>query len=209
MSSNPKINETSNLKERSSRYLELSFILVLSFVIFGFFSASPEFKEYRSIKDIINPDSLVVIYRINDEPPPPPKRPQIPIETDDDDDLDLDDITIADTEVIKEYLSTDPPDEEDIVIDLIRLTVKPKIIKRVKAKYPDIAIKSETEGLVVIELVVDKKGVPRDLKVIKGHPMLNKAAIDAISEYRFQPGLQRGKAVRVKWVIPVRFRLKI
>ncbi|MCB0278228.1 MAG: energy transducer TonB, partial [Calditrichaeota bacterium] len=47
-----------------------------------------------------------------------------------------------------------------------------------------------------------------DIQVLKGHPALNEAAINAVSHYEFSPAIVAGKRVPVKWQIPIRFRIE-
>ena len=194
-------------RENASRILDLSFIFTLSLVVFGFYLSSPEEYEAKAARAVDKPDKLIVLnYAEEKKPPPPPKKPQIPVEAKDNEDID--ELTIEDSEPYKENKYEEPPEELDPVVDINSLTNKPKIIKRFAAVYPERAIKAGAEALVVVELIADKNGKPTNIKILKGHPLFNDAAIAAISQYRFQAGMQRGKTVRVKWHIPLRFKLK-
>lgn len=90
----------------------------------------------------------------------------------------------------------------------VEIDQKPTIIERGTTRYPQEAQKAGVQGLVLIEFLIDCEGYPRELKVIKGHPMLNNAAMVSASEYRFTPAAQNGKKVSVKWQIPFRFSLR-
>ena len=139
--------------------------------------------------------------------PPPPARPQLPVEAEDDEEID--DVTIDDTEVdlTEEIPELEEEDEEEIV-EFFAVQKKPEIIKKVLPKYPPIAQRAGIEGMVVVDFIVDEKGLPTAIKILKGHPMLDEAAIEAVEQYRFSPGMQRDKPVKVKWRVPIRFRLK-
>jgi TonB family protein len=76
-------------------------------------------------------------------------------------------------------------------------------------KYPVNAVKNRIEGRVVIQFVVEKDGSITNEKVIKGvNPELDE---EALRVYRlmpkWKPGMQRGKAVRVKYTSPILFKL--
>ena len=139
--------------------------------------------------------------------PPPPARPQIPVEAEDDDEID--DITIDDTEVdLTEEIPDIDEEEEDEVIEFFAVQQKPRVLKKVAPKYPSLAQKAGIEARVVVDFIVNRQGIPESIKILKGHPMLNDAAIEAIKQYKFSPGMQRDKPVPVRWRIPISFKLR-
>jgi TonB family protein len=77
-------------------------------------------------------------------------------------------------------------------------------------KYPDEAIKNETQGKVYIKFAIDKEGNVTQPSVQKGvDPLLDKAALDVISAMpKFTPGKQGGKPVAVWYTLPINFQLK-
>jgi len=77
-----------------------------------------------------------------------------------------------------------------------------------KIKYPTQAKRTETEGRVFVEFIVNAKGDPTDLKVLKGIGAgCDEEAMRVLASMKWNPGKQRGRAVRVKMIIPVNFRL--
>lgn len=75
--------------------------------------------------------------------------------------------------------------------------------------YPDFAKKAGIEGRVIVQFIVDEEGNVQDPKVTRGvHKLLNKAAIEAVKEVKFKPGMQRGQCVKVQHSLPVTFRLQ-
>ncbi|NDW13408.1 energy transducer TonB [Bacteroides sp. 214] len=77
-------------------------------------------------------------------------------------------------------------------------------------KYPSIAAENGTQGTVTIQFVVNRDGSVVDPVVLRGvDPYLDKEAMRVIKTMpKWKPGMQRGKAVRVKYTVPVRFRLQ-
>ncbi|MCS7081769.1 MAG: energy transducer TonB [Bacteroidetes bacterium] len=76
-------------------------------------------------------------------------------------------------------------------------------------RYPDLARKAGIEGLVIVEVLVDPEGRPHRPQLIKrAGGGLDEAALEAVMQLSFKPGRQRGKAVWVRFAIPVRFRLQ-
>jgi protein TonB len=80
-----------------------------------------------------------------------------------------------------------------------------KIVKSVRPVYPPkVTAKAIAEG-VVVKLTIDKQGVPRDLQVIKGDPVLAKAALQALRQWRWKPYKLNGEPVEVKSSVYIRF----
>ncbi len=74
--------------------------------------------------------------------------------------------------------------------------------------YSEEARKAKFQGTVVLALVVDEHGLPRDVKVIRPLGLgLDQKAIEAVQRWRFRPGMKDGKPVPVYATIEVNFRL--
>ncbi|MDD3039405.1 M56 family metallopeptidase [Bacteroides sp.] len=76
-------------------------------------------------------------------------------------------------------------------------------------KYPTVAHAKGTQGRVIVQFVVGKDGSISDIKAINNvDPYLDKEAERIISSMpKWIPGQQRGKTVRVKYTVPIMFRL--
>lgn len=76
-------------------------------------------------------------------------------------------------------------------------------------RYPEIALKAGVEGRVYVEFIIDERGLVRDPRVLRGIGAgCDEEAVRAVTTLKFKPGRQRGKPVRVKFAIPVTFRLR-
>ena len=77
-------------------------------------------------------------------------------------------------------------------------------------KYPDDAAKKKVEGKVFVTFVVDTDGKITDVSLLrKVFPSLDAEAIRVISAMpNWIPGKQSGKVVKVKYTVPIMFRLK-
>ena len=77
-------------------------------------------------------------------------------------------------------------------------------------KYPEEAIQNKKEGRVIVQFVVDKDGSIMDAKVVRSiDPLLDKEALRVINLMpKWKPGKNQGEAVRVRYTMPVMFRLK-
>ena len=74
-------------------------------------------------------------------------------------------------------------------------------------EYPPLAKMARIQGTVRLEAVIAKDGTIQDLKVLSGHPLLVKAALDAVKQWRYQPTLLNGEPVEVVTEIDVNFTL--
>ena len=63
----------------------------------------------------------------------------------------------------------------------------PALIKRVEPIYPGIAQSAAIDGVVIIDAIVDERGRVQSLKVLRGHPILAKAAIEAVQQWEYEP----------------------
>ena len=77
-------------------------------------------------------------------------------------------------------------------------------------KYPTISQEMGSAGKVIVQFVVDKDGTITNPAVVRGvDAYLDKEAIRVISSMpKWNPGVQNGKKVRVKYTVPVVFRLQ-
>ena len=76
--------------------------------------------------------------------------------------------------------------------------------------YPEDCKKEGIQGRVIVQFVVDKDGSIKDPTIARGvHPSLDKEALRVLSSMpNWKPGKQKGEAVKVKYTIPVMFRLQ-
>ena len=76
-------------------------------------------------------------------------------------------------------------------------------------KYPEQAMKKGIQGRVAVSFIVEKDGSISDVKpVLSVHPLLNKEAVRVVKSMpKWSPGKQNGKPVRVRFNVPVMFKL--
>lgn len=93
-------------------------------------------------------------------------------------------------------------------IDSGLLETKIEIIAMKLADYPRAARAHSIEGTVVVEFVVGTNGLVEEVWVVRSaHPLLEKAALDAVANYRFRPMKFRGEPARVKFSQEIPFML--
>jgi TonB family protein len=86
----------------------------------------------------------------------------------------------------------------------------PKPVRQVTPQYPEPCKEQGIEGVVVLQVTIDKSGGVTNLKVLKDvHPLLDKAAVEALQQWIFEPVLLNKKPVSVFFNVTVNFRLPI
>lgn len=84
----------------------------------------------------------------------------------------------------------------------------PALIYKVEPEYSEEARKAKHQGTVVLYVVVNDKGEPGNIRVVRAIGLgLDEKAIEAVKKWRFKPGLKSGKPVSVAATIEVNFRL--
>ena len=76
-------------------------------------------------------------------------------------------------------------------------------------KYPEQAMKEGIQGRVTVRFIVEKDGSISDVRpILSVHPLLNKEAVRVVESMpKWTPGKQNGKPVRVRFNVPVMFKL--
>ncbi len=84
----------------------------------------------------------------------------------------------------------------------------PQLISKVEPEYSDEARAANYSATVLLSVVIDEHGLPSDIRVTRpvGRGLDQKAA-DAVSQWRYRPGLKNGRAVAVQINVEVPFRL--
>jgi protein TonB len=82
------------------------------------------------------------------------------------------------------------------------------LIYQVTPVYPPIAITTRTSGIVVLEAVIGKDGSVDQLRVISGHPLLTRAALEAVQQWKYRPTMLGGEPVEVSTTVTVTFTLQ-
>jgi TonB family protein len=83
----------------------------------------------------------------------------------------------------------------------------PKKTKGGAPEYPPEAKRAGMMGVVILECTISPTGVVVDARVLKGAPVLNEAAIEAVRKWRYTPTLLDGVAVPVIMTVTVNFKL--
>lgn len=96
-----------------------------------------------------------------------------------------------------------PPSRVRVGVDV----KEPKKLKDVAPVYPDVAASARIEGVVIVELTIRPDGRVADVRVLRGIPLLDGAAVTAARQWVFARTLLDGVPVSVTMTVPVRFKL--
>lgn len=181
------------------------------------------------VQDIIAEEEIEITRPENTPPPPPP--PPAPVVTEVlnvvEDDVELEEQDIVTSEdnqneaQVQTYVAPAVVEEEEESAQQIFTVVEemPKfpggdseLLKFIakSIKYPVIAQENGIQGRVICSFVVNRDGSVVDAEVLRGvDPSLDKEALRVIATMpKWTPGKQRGKPVRVKYTVPITFRLQ-
>jgi protein TonB len=84
---------------------------------------------------------------------------------------------------------------------------EPRKLKNVAPVYPAVAARGKVEGVVILEIAIQPNGRVEDVRVLRGIPLLDAAAVEAARQWVFAPTLFRGVPVSVLMTVSVRFNL--
>ena len=161
-----------------------------------------------------------------EEPPPPPEVPE-EIEIKENEEELENELEVDDAETDQDDMMEMPEEEfEEAFISVEKMPMlgdckneectQSEIMKFIARnfKYPEIAKANGVEGRVILEFVVEKNGKIGRVKILKGlDKHVDKAAIEVVEKLndkkspKFSPGRQIGKAVPVKYTVPIKCTL--
>ncbi len=84
----------------------------------------------------------------------------------------------------------------------------PRLVRRIEPGYPDLAREAHIEGVVILEATTDIYGRVAAVRVLRGHALLDAAAIDAVRQWVYEPLLVNGRPRPVTFTVTVRFVLQ-
>ncbi len=84
---------------------------------------------------------------------------------------------------------------------------EPRRVRNVEPVYPQIAIDSRVQGIVILECEIDTRGRVDNVKVMRGNVLLQDAAVDAVKQWVYTPTLLNGVPVPVLMTVTLTFEL--
>ena len=222
-----KKSQHASLEDKKIIYVLMGFVFVLSLCYVALEWTEQEVTKYEVMDDEFLFEEEVEIQQTTQETPPPPPPPavqEVEVLNVVEDNVETESIEIN-TEDDKEEVVIAAPveapeeEEEEEVIFVVVETMpefpggQQALFKYLSenVKYPVIAQENGIQGRVICQFVVNKDGSIVDVVAVRssGEPSLDKEAIRVIKSMpKWKPGKQRGKPVRVKYTVPVNFRLQ-
>jgi periplasmic protein TonB len=89
---------------------------------------------------------------------------------------------------------------------VISVLEEARLVNKVEPVYPVIAIRAGVQGEVKLHAIIARNGTIQSLNAVGGHPLLIRAAMDAVGQWRYRPYILNGEAVEVETIITVNFR---
>jgi TonB family protein len=83
----------------------------------------------------------------------------------------------------------------------------PRKLVDVPVSYPDIARTARVQGIVIMDVLVDARGRVAEATVVRSIPLLDRAALDAVRQWVFQPTIADGMPALVTFSVTVNFTL--
>jgi protein TonB len=202
-------------------------------VAVGLTLAAFEYKSYddsalKDLGDAADNFEDILDVPITQQPPPPPPPPpmeqpviqEIPDEVKIEEKIDVNfDVDVKETTVIKEVAIKEVVIEEekaDQIFDVVETQPNPpggmsgwnKYLSD-NLKYPTQARRMGVEGTVIVVFVINTDGSIQDVEVLRGiGGGCDEEAVKIVKAApKWEPGKQRGKAVRTRMRLPIRFKL--
>jgi protein TonB len=84
----------------------------------------------------------------------------------------------------------------------------PLVVYKVEPEFTEAARKAKKSGIVLVNLTVDKRGMPQHVHILRGvGDGLDRKAVEAVKEYRFKPAMKDNQPVEVALNIEVNFQI--
>ena len=222
-----KKSEQASLENDKLIYVLMGLVFVLSLVYVALEWTEREVTKYEVTDTEFLFEEEVEIQQTTQETPPPPPPPvvqEVEVLNVVEDNVETESIEVnAEDDKAEEVVIAAPveapveEEEEEVVVVVESMPEFPggqqALFKYLSenVKYPVIAQENGIQGRVICQFVVNKDGSIVDVEVVRsgGDPSLDKEAIRVIKSMpKWKPGKQRGKAVRVKYTVPVNFKLQ-
>lgn len=219
-----------DLENKKGLFTEIGLAIVLGVVFAAFEWSSKDVQVNISDmpEEVAVEEEMVPITKQDEikppPPPPPPKMVDIINIVDDKTEIN-DELELMDTEADEnteiefqevEVQEEEPEETEEVFLIVEQMPVFPggdEALRKYLAqsvKYPVIAQENGIQGRVFVSFVVNQKGEVTNVRVARPFdPNLDKEAVRVVQSMpKWAPGMQRGKAVKVSYTVPINFVLQ-
>ncbi|MEX2593894.1 MAG: TonB family protein [Anditalea sp.] len=214
-----------DLSNKTGMFLNLGLAISVGLVLFAFEYKSFDDGALKDLGSIDDEFEELLDIPITEQPPPPPPPVEQPIIEEIPDEVEIEeeievnfDVDVQEETVIKEVVIADAPVEEkaDQIFDVVETMPAPpggmegwsKYLNN-NLKYPTQARRMGIEGTVYVVFVVNTDGSIQDVEILRGiGGGCDEEAMRVVKNApNWEPGKQRGRPVRVKMRLPIRFKL--
>ena len=222
-----KKSEKASLENDKIIYVLMGLVFVLSLCYVALEWTEREVTKYDVTDTEFLFEEEVETQQTSQETPPPPPPPavqEVEVLNVVEDNVETESIEVnteeTETEVVIAAPVEAPVEEEEEEVVFVVVESMPEFPGGQQAlfkylsenvKYPVIAQENGIQGRVICQFVVNRDGSIVDVEVVRsaGDASLDKEAVRVIKSMpKWKPGKQRGKAVRVKYTLPVNFKLQ-
>ena len=215
-----KKSPKADLRNKRGLLLEIGLVISLCLVI-GAFAYTPKERkiEKMDLQTAVVEEEIVEITRQDQKPPEPPKRVEVKVIADllqvvtndtkittevDFAEFDENTEVIQQVEVAEETIEETMPSFQGGDLNTFRNWVQQNV------KFPQIALENGIQGRVVLSFVIEKDGRLTNIQVLQTPDRsLSEEAIRVLNKSpKWSPGKQRNQVVRVKYTLPVDFRVQ-
>lgn len=225
-----KKSPKANLEVHRNTFILMGLVVGLSLLFFAFewSTQTRKLDETVLVQDVLAEEEIEITRREpTPPPPPPPPEPEAPeiievVEEKVETKLEIKTEDDQSQRQMQTYVPPPPPKpkQEEVTEEIFVVVEDQPLFPGGNAammkflsdniKYPVIAQENGIQGRVICNFVVEKDGSITDVQVVRGvDPSLDKEAVRVIQQMpRWKPGKQRGQAVRVRFTLPVVFRLQ-
>ncbi|MFN1836285.1 energy transducer TonB [Balneola sp. MJW-20] len=214
---NERKSPKADLRKSYTVLLEAGLVVALLFMILAVklnLESEPPQPPPMDVQEVVEMEEVIQTKQI--ETPPPPPRPPVPVEVPNDEIIE-DELINIDAELDLDGpldLPPPPPPSDDEEEDFFVVVEQMPQIKGGLAsigrmiEYPEMARRAGIEGRVIVQFIVNEQGKVENPRVVRGiGGGCDEEALRVIQQAEFQPGMQRGRPVRVQFSLPVVFRL--
>jgi periplasmic protein TonB len=222
----PKKTEKADLTNKSWLFFNIGLVITLLIVVMAFEYSVKDDTDAKNLAKNMNLLDEILEVPPTEQPPPPPPKIQQPViievpneeEIKEDIKIEIDVEVTTDTKVDEIVVAPVVEEKEDVdqIFLVVEESATPKggmsaFYKYVqdKMKYPAQARRMGIEGKVFVEFVINRDGSITDVKAIKGIGAgCDEEAVRVVQAApAWNPGKQRGKPVRQRYVVPIIFKL--
>ena len=220
-----KKTESADLNKKRAFFLAFSYVVVLALVIMAFqWESNSDTVANLGVLDAQFEETLEIPQTKQDVPPPPPPQVQqtqiVEVANDEiiqETKVSFDAEITEETQIVPQEIKEEAPAEE-VVSEIFLVVEEPQSFPGGQAgiakflqdniRYPEMAKQAGIDGRVFVQFVVNEKGSIDNVEVLKGiGGGCDEEAVRVVKLMKWNPGKQRGKPVKVRMSLPIKFTL--